>query len=161
MKRVLSTIFLSLFVFLLTGCSSISKDEIMAAHLESGSSIDLDPSMYTFYETLDASFGSIDTTTEVNIISIYLYEYTPMDITSNYTRAYIVVEDKYALKNGVSLSVDASKYIIIYSDTSSTASANESLLIENAELIFNDHRVATGLEVPTFDLNELILSRIN
>jgi hypothetical protein len=133
----------------------------MAAHIEKGSSIDLDPSMYTYSQTLDTSFGDIDTSSEVNVISVYLYEYNAMEMDSRYAYAYIIVEDKYALKNGASLTVDTSKYIIIYGEENALNSANETLLIENSISIFNEHRVITGLLVPTFDLTEIILSSVS
>ncbi|BCR35904.1 hypothetical protein [Mariniplasma anaerobium] len=161
MKKVTSLIVFIVFMFLLVGCGSLTKDEIMTAHLESGSSINLDSSMYTFSKTVNASFGDIDTSLEVNIISIYLYEYISMDSNSEYAYAYVMVEDKYALKNGASLSVDSSKYIIIYCEENQSTTANEEILTENSISIFNDHRVPSGLEVPTFDLTEIILSSVN
>jgi hypothetical protein len=158
MKKVISLISLIMLMFILVGCNALTKDDIMAAHLKNGSTIDLDPSMYIYLETLDTSFGNIDTTTEVNIISVYLYEYTAMELDSRYSYAYLIVEDKYALKNGASLTVDTSKYIIVYGEIDAIDSSNEILLIKNSISIFNDHRVTSGVEVPTFDLTEIILS---
>ena len=160
MKKIFSFVVLFVFVFMLVGCGGLSKGDIMAAHLESGSSIEPDPSVYTFVRTVDASFGALETELDVNIISVYLYEYDeydPMGEGSSYTKAYLIVEDKYALKNGASLAVDLSKYIIIYSDADSATSANEGLLIQHAEDILNGNRALLEFgQIPTFDLLEIL-----
>lgn len=165
MKKVICFIGLLLFMVILAGCKNFSTDDIMEAHLEKGPSIEVDPQSYIFVRTVDASFGARETKAEANIISVYLYEYhadDPQgDKPSRHTYAYLVVEDKYALKNGASLAVDLSKYIIIYSDKASANAANEEVLLKNAEDILNDHRTLLEFgQIPTFDLLE-ILQEIN
>lgn len=160
MKKTVCLIVLSVFLLVLSSCGSLSKDEIMKNHLDQGPSISVDPSMFTFSMTLDASFGSIETKLEVNIISIYVYAYSgleSMDSETPYTQAYLIVEDKYALKNGASLAIDQSKYIIIYSTASSATTANEELLKNNAEKLLSQNRGPLGFgQIPFFDLIEIL-----